>query len=96
MRLAYPGVFVAMAVEGAVTGVELGPITLAGVSLMFAAKALKFWAIASLGTRWSYKVLVVPGLPLVDRRSVPVVPASELHRRRWRADRHGPDDCTRA
>ena len=32
---------------------------------MFAAKALKFWAIASLGTRWSYKVLVLPGLPLV-------------------------------
>ena len=32
---------------------------------MFAAKALKFWAIASLGTRWTYKVLVMPGLPLV-------------------------------
>ena len=65
MRLAYPGVFVAMALEGAVTGVELGPMTFAGVSLMFAAKALKFWAIASLGSRWTYKVLVVPGLPLV-------------------------------
>jgi len=65
MRLAYPGVFVAMAIEGAITGVEPGPMTFAGVSLMFAAKALKFWAIASLGTRWTYKVLVVPGLPLV-------------------------------
>jgi methyltransferase len=65
MRLAYPGVFVAMAVEGAISGVELGPLTFAGVLLMFAAKALKFWAIAALGTRWSYKVLVLPGLPLV-------------------------------
>jgi methyltransferase len=65
MRIAYPGVFVVMAVEGAITGVELGPMTFAGVSLMCAAKALKFWAIASLGTRWTYKVLVLPGLPLV-------------------------------
>jgi methyltransferase len=55
-----------MAIEGAITGSELGPMTFAGVSLMFAAKALKFWAIASLGIRWSYKVLVVPGLPLVS------------------------------
>lgn len=66
MRIAYPGVFVAMAVEGAITGVELGPMTFAGVSLMFAAKALKFWAIATLGTRWTYKVLVVQGMPLVS------------------------------
>jgi methyltransferase len=65
MRVAYPGVFIAMAVEGAIAGVEPGPMTFAGVSLMCAAKALKFWAIASLGTRWTYKVLVLPGLPLV-------------------------------
>jgi methyltransferase len=65
MRVAYPGVFLAMAIEGAITGVEPGPLTFAGVSLMFVAKALKFWAIASLGARWSYKVLIVPGLPLV-------------------------------
>jgi methyltransferase len=65
MRLAYPGVFIAMAVEGAIAGVELGPLTFAGVSLMFAAKALKFWAIASLGTRWTYRVLVLPGMPLI-------------------------------
>ena len=65
MRIAYPGVFIVMAVEGAIAGVELGPMTFVGVSLMFAAKALKFWAIASLGTRWTYKVLVLPGVPLV-------------------------------
>ena len=65
MRVAYPGVFIAMALEGIVTGVEPGPMTFAGVSLMFAAKTLKFWAISSLGTRWTYKVLVMPTLPLV-------------------------------
>jgi methyltransferase len=65
MRIAYPGVFVAMTAEGVITGVELGPLTFAGVSLMFAAKALKFWAISALGTRWTYKVLVMPALPLV-------------------------------
>ncbi len=66
MRVAYPGVFIAMALEGAIRGVEPGPMTFAGVALMFAAKALKFWAISSLGTRWTYKVLVVPALPLVS------------------------------
>jgi methyltransferase len=53
-----------MALEGMTTGVELGAITFAGVALMFLAKALKFWAIASLRTRWTYKVLVIPALPL--------------------------------
>ncbi len=66
MRIAYPGVFIAMAVEGVISGVELGPLTFAGVALMFLAKALKFWAIASLGVRWTYKVLVMPALPLVS------------------------------
>jgi methyltransferase len=66
MRVAYPGVFMAMALEGLITGVEPGAMTFAGVSLMFAAKTLKFWAIASLRTRWTYKVLVMPALPLVS------------------------------
>jgi methyltransferase len=29
------------------------------------AKALKFWAIQSLGRFWTFRVLVVPGAPLV-------------------------------
>lgn len=65
MRIAYPGIFIAMAVEGVISGVELAPLTFAGVSLMFLAKALKFWAIASLGPRWTFKVLVLPAVPLV-------------------------------
>lgn len=66
MRVSYPAVFVVMGLEGVLTGVELGPMTFAGVSLMFLAKALKFWAIASLGTRWTFKVFVMPALPLVS------------------------------
>src|SRR6185436_17788435 len=65
MRIAYPAVFIAMALEGMTTGVELGAITFAGVVLLFVAKAVKFWAIASLRTRWTYRVLVIPALPLV-------------------------------
>ena len=65
MRTSYPAVFIGMAAEGAYLGVEPGPITFAGVALMFLAKALKFWAISSLGTRWTFKVIVMPGLPLV-------------------------------
>ena len=36
-----------------------------GLALFGFAKALKMWAIASLGSRWSYRVLVLPGAPLI-------------------------------
>jgi methyltransferase len=64
MRWAYPAAFVAMAAEGAVFGPPAPPITLAGVALFIAAKALKWWAMVSLGTRWAFRVLIVPD-PLV-------------------------------
>ena len=38
---------------------------MSGLALLGFAKALKLWAISSLGTRWSYRVLVLPGEPLV-------------------------------
>ena len=66
MRWAYPGAFVAMAVEGAVLGPAAGAVALAGILIIVAAKLLKFWAIATLGVRWTYRVLVVPGAPLVS------------------------------
>jgi methyltransferase len=65
MRWAYPGAFVAMAVEGALFGQPGAPIVLAGACVLGAAKALKWWAMASLGTRWTFRVLIVPGAPLV-------------------------------
>lgn len=67
MRWAYPGVFIAMAVEGALFGPDPGPHTMAGALLFGASKALKYWAIAALGPRWTFRVLVLPGVPLVTR-----------------------------
>ncbi len=66
MRWAYPAAFVAMAIEGAIAGPTPGTATVAGVLLLVASKALKCWAIASLGDRWTFRVLVVPE-PLVVR-----------------------------
>lgn len=65
MRWAYPVSFVAMAVEGALVGPSPAPILLGGLALFGFAKALKVWAISSLGSRWSYRVLILPGAPLV-------------------------------
>jgi len=63
MQWAYPAAFVAMAVEGAFTGPS--PLSALGLGLgVFGlAKALKAWAISTLGTRWSFRVLVPPGEP---------------------------------
>ena len=62
MAVAYPAVFVAALLEGAGRGV---PLAAGGLVLLVAAKALKYWAAATLGDRWTFKVLVVPGEPLV-------------------------------
>ena len=66
MQWAYPAAFVVMALEGAVFGSGSRVTTFAGALLMMASKGLKFWAISSLGWRWTFRVLVVPGAPLVD------------------------------
>jgi methyltransferase len=75
MALAYPAAFLAMIGEGfwralrdtsaaGTTGTE--PSWMAsGVLLFLAAKGLKYWAIGSLGDRWTFKVIVEPGRPLV-------------------------------
>lgn len=67
MQWSYPGAFVAMAVEGACFGPPPGSLTIAGALLLTVSKALKWWAVASLGTRWTFRVLIVPGAPLVTR-----------------------------
>jgi methyltransferase len=65
MRVAYPACFVAMAIEGALRGPAPLPVILAGLAVFGAAKALKFWAVAALGVRWTFRVLTLPGEPLV-------------------------------
>jgi methyltransferase len=66
MQVAYPGSFALMAFEGHVRG-SASVWWLAGSALFVVAKSLKYWAIASLGSYWSFRVLVVPGAPLVTR-----------------------------
>lgn len=66
MRLAYPGVFLLMLLEGIGRGVAGTGWLQAGAAIFVLAKALKYWAIHALGSRWSFRVLVLPGLPLVS------------------------------
>ena len=66
MRVAYPGAFLAMFVEGALRGAPPSPVDARRAPLIFlAAKALKWWAIVSLGPFWTFRVIVVPGARLV-------------------------------
>jgi methyltransferase len=65
MRIVYPGAFVAMFVEGALRGAPPAAAIVAGAVVFAAAKALKWWAIASLGRFWTFRVIVVPGASLV-------------------------------
>ena len=65
MRVAYPGAFIGMGIEGALTGPAPRDILMIGLAIFGLAKALKMWAISSLGSKWSYRVLVVPGDALV-------------------------------
>ena len=65
MRVAYPLAFVAMGVEAWLGGTWSRDWLLLGLLLFGWAKALKFWAMAHLGVRWTFRVLVLPGAPLV-------------------------------
>lgn len=67
MRWAYPACFVAMAVEGAVRGPAPPDLLAIGLAVFGLAKALKIWAISTLGLRWTFRVLVLPDAPLITR-----------------------------
>lgn len=61
MSIAYPAAFVASIAEGVMRGAPLDGCFTAGMVLFALAKSLKYWAIASLGSRWAFRVLVPPG-----------------------------------
>ena len=65
MQVAYPLAFVVMAVEGALQPVLPQDRLLWGIAVFTVAKGIKYWAISTLGPRWSFRVLVEPGAPLV-------------------------------
>jgi methyltransferase len=70
----YPLAFAMMIGEGLYRAAQLDPAATragapswfaSGLVLFFAGKALKYWAIQALGPRWSFRILVLPGAPLV-------------------------------
>jgi methyltransferase len=66
MRIAYPAAFLAMLAEGRLRDGSGAGFVAAGVIFFAAAKALKWWAIVTLGPCWTFRVIVVPGLKLVE------------------------------
>jgi len=67
MRVAYPAAFAAMLAEAFVRQKPPSPaIVLGGVAVFAFGKAIKWWAIATLGRFWTFRVIVVPGAELVS------------------------------
>lgn len=65
MRIVYPASFAAMLAEGALRAASPSQLPIAGAVIFAAAKALKWWAIVSLGCCWTFRVVVVPHATLV-------------------------------
>jgi methyltransferase len=61
MQVVYPTCFVAMVIEASWRQSGVNQMALAGGLFFAGAKALKYWAIATLGSRWTFRVLVPPG-----------------------------------
>lgn len=60
--------FSAFAAEGAwAVWAQVGWWTAPLLALFAAGQALRFWTRRTLGTRWTTRVVVLPGKPLVDR-----------------------------
>jgi methyltransferase len=67
MQFAYPTCFLAMIVEAWLRQRTASPVALLGAAMFAVAKALKYWAIATLGERWTFRVLVPPGSQRIVR-----------------------------
>ncbi len=65
MQLAYPASFLLMVAEAWLRQRTFGPVFIVGAAVFAAAKSLKYWAIATLGSRWTFRVLVPPDATLV-------------------------------
>lgn len=66
MQVVYPFGFVACVAEGWWRGADWSAVTAAGVLVFIAGKAIKYVAIATLGRRWTFRVLPLPGAPPVQ------------------------------
>jgi methyltransferase len=61
MQVAYPSCFLAMMAEASTRPAAGESWVAAGTVLFGTAKLLKYWAIGTLGPRWTFRVLVPPG-----------------------------------
>jgi methyltransferase len=67
MAWVYPLSFVAMGVEGLMRDRPVAAIAAAGVTIFLVSKALKYWAITTLGPRWTFRVLVPAQSTLISK-----------------------------
>jgi methyltransferase len=61
MQLVYPACFVAMIAESWMRGRRFTSTAVAGLVVFAAGKFIKYWAIHTLGSRWTFRVLLPPG-----------------------------------
>ena len=61
MQVAYPLIFLAILAAAWLRPVPVDTLVAAGFAIFIGAKLLKYWAILSLGVRWTFRVLVPPG-----------------------------------
>jgi methyltransferase len=67
MSFVYPLAFASMIGESYARGPAVSRTVIAGALIFVVAKALKWWAIVSLGRSWTFRVIVVPGGTRVTR-----------------------------
>jgi len=60
MQVAYPAAFLGMALEAWIHPARADAVFAAGLIVFVAAKWIKYWAITTLGSRWTFRVLVPP------------------------------------
>lgn len=60
MQFAYPGIFLMMLIEGARHETS-ALLFVSGLLVLLISKGLKWWAILTLGSFWTFRVIVVPG-----------------------------------
>jgi methyltransferase len=61
MQLAYPAAFLVMIGEAVLRQPAFDRVVVTGLAIFLTAKVLKYWTIAMLGSRWTFRVLVPPG-----------------------------------
>jgi methyltransferase len=60
MQVLYPACFLAIILEAWLRGTSVDALFSVGAVVFLSAKALKYWAIGTLGWRWTFRVLVPP------------------------------------